>query len=104
MTKKGSTSSSTSTGSSGDSTSSRLQSRAARNARRKIEWSDCDMELLQRAIATTTATGALISFSKTSDGGALHLRVMDGQDEAKEYASSPEDANALLEEFAQLYA
>lgn len=50
-----------------------------------------------------TEAGALVSFSKTSDGGAIHMRVLDGDDIAKEYAATREAFDTLLLEFYELY-
>lgn len=103
MARKKTTSLSTSTDEPGDNTPSRLQSRQGTKSRTAISISDCDTELLARTMERLTEAGALVSFSKTSDGGAIHMRVLDGDDIAKEYAATREAFDALLLEFYELY-
>lgn len=95
---------STRAGNGGPNTSSRLSSRKTTNGQGAVTWGDVDANSLQACIDKATSQGALVSFSKTGDGGALHLRVIDGPDVAKEYAASGEAMDAYLEEFALLYS
>lgn len=97
------TSSSKSPAKHGDSTPSRLAQRRAKASRGRVTWADVDPARLQTMIDRITQTGALVSFSRTSDGGALHLRVLDGNDGAKEYATTAQEADDLIEEFVDLY-
>lgn len=50
-----------------------------------ISWHDIDSDIIASLITTVTDAGAAIMLSKTSDGGALALTVLDGESKVKEY-------------------
>lgn len=69
---------------------------------RAIEWSDVlDTDII-RMIEAVTSVGAAIMFGKTRDGGALVVRVYDGDDRATYYINSQFEATALAAELERI--
>lgn len=50
-----------------------------------ISWSDIDSDIVSSLVVAVTAAGAAVMLSKTSDGGALAITVLDGDSKLKEY-------------------
>lgn len=77
-----------------------------RGARREktIGWDDLEPDLVLRAAARVTESGALFSLSKTSDGGALHIFVKNGTDVAETYFARVEEATEYLLELYEAFA
>lgn len=84
--------------------SSRLTSRKQRAKKGQAGWDDCDSQLLQEVIARVVEEGALISFSKTLDGGALVLYIKDGSEETKDYPSSADAIEEALKDIHLTYS
>lgn len=61
-----------------------------------LTWADADPQDLQDAIAAATEDGAAVLFSKTSDGGALHVQVWAGTERPKFYAADMATLTAIL--------
>ncbi len=55
-----------------------------------------DPNLLQDAIESVTADGDMISFTRTSDGGALCITITTGGERYKQYASTDAELNDLI--------
>ncbi len=69
---------------------------------RPIEWSDVlDTDII-RMIEAVTGVGAAIMFGRTRDGGALVVRVYDGDDRATYYLNSQFEATALANELERI--
>lgn len=100
---KGNGSTAGSKGASAPAGNSRLSSRKNRSKKGQTGWDDIESALLQQMIALVVETGALISFSKTTDGGALVLYVKDGFEEAKEYPASPDELEDVVRDFIETY-
>ncbi len=56
-----------------------------------------DPTLLQDAIESVTAAGDLISFTRTSDGGALCITITTNGERLKQYAATDKEMVDLLE-------
>lgn len=65
-----------------------------------ISWSSCDARVLQAAVAAVTEDGAALLFSKTSDGGALALQILDGTSKYKHYLADSVALDDLLRELS----
>ena len=60
-----------------------------------LSWADVEPKLLASAVAAATGAGAALLFSRTSDGGALALTILDGQTKTKLYPSGTQVAEAV---------
>lgn len=65
-----------------------------------IAWAEVDGPSIKSAIDSVTRDGCAIVFSRTSDGGALVLTLLDGPTRLKEYPTSPQEAAVLLQDWA----
>lgn len=79
---------------------SRLASRKAKSKKGQTTFQDVSSQLLQEAITFVVDSESLISFSKTSDGGALVIYVKEGNEESKDYATSPDELDEALTDIA----
>jgi len=70
-------------------------SRSGVHARCDVQ--ECDPHLLARVVELVTTDGDCIMFSRTSDGGALHIRVLSEGTVAKWYPSTNEELQDVLE-------
>lgn len=66
-------------------------------------WADCSAAKLQALISHVVNSGALVSFSRTTDGGVSVLYIKDEEEELKEYPKSTDDMDALLDELIEVY-
>lgn len=71
---------------------------------KSIGWDDLEPDLLCRAAARVTESGALFSLSKTSDGGALHIYVKSGPEVAEAYFATAQEATDYLLELYEAFA
>lgn len=60
-------------------------------------WDWAPSELLADAIVSVTGDGAALLLSKTSDGGALSLTILDGTHRLKWYPASEPELRDILE-------
>lgn len=84
--------------------STRLASRKQSSKKGGLTWGDGDSAKLQELVWRATEHGALVSFSKTSDGGALVLYLKEGHDEAKEYPASEQELDIVMDDLIETYA
>lgn len=61
-----------------------------------IGWSDIGDDIIASLVTTVTNAGAAVMLSKTSDGGALAITVLDGDSKLKEYPRSETDVNNFV--------
>lgn len=75
----------------------KLQEQSTRD-RGSLKWSDCPSEELVDMVAAVTEDGAAILLAKTSDGGALVVRVIADKESVPFYAPDMAALNHLLME------
>lgn len=63
----------------------------------RASWTWADAEMLQDALVSVTGDGAALLLSKTSDGGALSLTILDGTHRLKWYPASEPELRDILE-------
>lgn len=69
---------------------------------RAITWDDAlDMDIV-RMVQAVTRTGAAIMFGVTRTGGALVIRIYDGDDRAVYYANSQFEVTAIANELERI--
>lgn len=75
-----------------------VQLRRRSNLRPVVEiyWSDLESQDLRLAIDAVTRMGGAILFGRTSDGGALSICILDGNEKIKEYPHTVAEAAAIL--------
>lgn len=95
--------SSSSDASSADSMSSGLQRLRSKKQSSRVTWSDVSADLIAQVLDVCSSSGALISFSRTSDGGALHVYVKEDRDSENWYAADAEKLREILEELFAAY-
>jgi hypothetical protein len=61
-----------------------------------ISWTNVDGPTIKRCIVAVTSTGDAITFGRTSDGGALAVTVLSGQERHKLYAAEVDEAEDML--------
>jgi len=75
------------------------------NSKRRVDlnYGSCDTNTLQRAIDRITRNGGAVMFGLTSDGGAYSVVVLYKDEKLKEYPSSTEQLEGLLEDLAEQF-
>lgn len=86
------------------STSERLSALRAKRRHSGMSWSDCEPVKLQEMITAATEFGCLVSFSKTSDGGAVCLFVKEQSEKENFYAANEDELAELIEHIHGAYA
>jgi len=83
------------------------QAIAERRARRKIgvvaDWRQCDGDVLSRAVAAVTSSGAALLFGYTRDGGAYSIVFLNGGVQKKEYVPATADITEFMRGVAEDY-
>lgn len=72
--------------------------------RKSISWNGGPPESMRDAIARITDSGAAVLFSRTTDGGALVIQVLAGQERSKEYITEPGDIVPCLAWLVETYS
>jgi hypothetical protein len=96
-------SSSTAKAKSGDKQASPLTVLRKGKRTEDTSWGSVSPQALAAAIEAVTATGALLSFSMTSDGGAMALLVIDNKDKERWYAHTGPEMVIMLEDLTAAY-
>lgn len=68
----------------------------------EVSWEEVDGRLIKAAIVAASEDGCAIIFSKTSDGGALSLTLLAGNDRHKKYGKSASLTESILHEVIAL--
>ena len=68
-----------------------------------VRWDDIDTNEIGRLVCTVTRVGAAVIFGRTSDGGALSLTVLDGENRVREYFRTAEEFDALHVYLARMF-
>ena len=63
----------------------------------RVDVTECDRNMLADVIERVTLDGDCIMFSRTSDGGALHVRILSEGIVAKWYPSKTTELNEVLQ-------
>lgn len=87
----------------GKRTSSPLTGLNQRKRSRSVTWGDVDPKTLVNVIESATEDGALISFSKTSDGGAIRMFIKLDRESANFYASTTNEMDEQLSDLEQRF-
>lgn len=72
--------------------------------RSSISWNEVDTQLLRDTVCAVCDAGAAILLSRTSDGGAFSITVMDGNERIREYPNSIEDAESVCRWLVNMFA
>lgn len=67
-----------------------------RRQRSAIAWGDLAPDTVGRLVARLCDAGYGIVLGKTSDGGALSVTILDGNDRYKDYPSSADDFDSFV--------
>lgn len=78
--------------------------RIAPRERTTITWGEIDNGLLRNAVCAVADNGAAILLGKTSDGGALSIKVFDGNDKVEEWPHSVADCESTLRWLIEMFA
>lgn len=73
-------------------------------ASQPIGWDEVDPNAIAALVSATTNAGDALIFGRTSDGGALSLTILSGNDKHREYWNDPEAATEGLRQLAMLAA
>lgn len=76
----------------------------ASRPRSSVSWEEVKNQLLRDCICAVTGAGAAIMLGRTSDGGALSITVLDGEQRVKEYPHDVEDAESTLAWLVSMYS
>lgn len=82
----------------------RKMQREAASRRGALTWSDADSDDLRDTVASVTEDGAAVLLAKTSDGGALVLRVIADRESVPFYAPDMASLNEMMREVRDLNA
>lgn len=72
--------------------------------RSDISWSEVDNQILRDAIVSVCDNGAAIILGKTTDGGALSITVLDGNDKIREWPHTVEETENTLRWLVDMFA
>lgn len=75
-----------------------------RGPRKTVEWDSIPNQLLRDAICAVTGRGAAIMLSRTTDGGALSITVLDGGERIKEYPRDSDECEATLRWLVDMFS
>jgi hypothetical protein len=75
--------------------------RNSRRQRRTISWSASGSETLRTFIDVLTTNGCAVMFGRTTDGGALSLLVLAGNDKLREYITIESDILPVFDDILQ---
>lgn len=73
-----------------------------RRRRPTISWADIDATRLHAYIVAVTEAGCAPVFGRTTNGGALSLVVLAGEQKPKEYANDAPDCYAVMAEILEV--
>jgi hypothetical protein len=79
------------------------ESRLRPRERTVVTWDEVDNQLLRDTICAVTGAGAAIMLGRTSDGGALSISVLDGDQRIKEWPSTIEEAEKTLQWLVSMF-
>jgi hypothetical protein len=94
---------STARGKSGSKSESRLTLLRKGKVTEGTSWGSVSPQDLAAAIEAVTASGALISFSMTGDGGAMALLVIDNKEKERWYAHEAPEMSIHLGDLTAMY-
>lgn len=69
-----------------------------------IGWGEADNQQLRDCICAVTDAGAAIMLGRTSDGGALSITVLDGEQRIREWPHSAEELGKTLSWLTKMFA
>lgn len=69
-----------------------------------IGWDEVDAVTVAGFVSAVTNAGDAVIFGRTSDGGALSVTILSGDDKHREYFNDPENATSALKQLAVLAA
>lgn len=72
------------------------------SGRLKVTWESAESETLREIISAFVEEGHLVSFSRTSDGGALVFTVIADKVPSHHYAANEDELQLLMETIANL--
>lgn len=72
--------------------------------RQTVGWDSVSNQILRDAICAVTGRGAAIMLSRTSDGGALSITVLDGSERIKEYPRDSDECEATLRWLVDMFS
>lgn len=64
--------------------------------RRTIDWDEIPQDRIGLLVHAVTHAGAAIMLGRTSDGGALSVTVLDGENRIREWPNSVEEFDSLF--------
>ena len=67
-----------------------------------VSYLDADAKSLQECVESVTLAGDAVLFARTSDGGALSVRILSGGRTFAHYPASAAELSALLSELIEL--
>lgn len=74
-----------------------------RATRETVSWTGGPADSMREAIGRLTDNGCAVLFSRTSDGGALSVQVLAGNERSKEYITSYADITPCLAWLIETY-
>jgi hypothetical protein len=68
-----------------------------RRPRTKVAWGDIEPDTISRLVVRLCDNGYGLVLGKTSDGGALSITVLDGEQRVKDWPTTIDDFNKFVE-------
>lgn len=84
------------------SSGARFAGLKTRRAGLRLTWSDVPPSDLLNVVSQVVEAGCLISFGRTSDGGALVLSILDDGEATRFYMSSEEDVVSIMSDVLEV--
>lgn len=69
-----------------------------------IGWDEVDAVTVAQFVSAVTNAGDAVILGRTTDGGALSVCILSGDDKHREYFNDPEQANRVLKQLTMLAA
>lgn len=68
-----------------------------RRPRGKVAWGDLESDNIVRLVTRLCDNGFGLVLGKTSDGGALSITILDGDQRVKDWPTNPDDFDKFVE-------
>src|SRR5690242_15489606 len=71
--------------------------RFVRSSRTPFQWSDIDASLIGEFVQLVTSHGSAVICGVTSDGGALSITILDGDERIKDWPATVDEFVAIVD-------
>jgi hypothetical protein len=78
--------------------------RYSSRVKKAIDWGDISRDGIGEFVQNVTRNGPAIMLGRTSDGGALSITILDGDDKLREWPHTPEEFEEIADWARDFYS